>query len=110
VRNFLPDGAGGGTAELVGAGYPVAGKPGVTLIRSAAAEVPPVAFGDGLRCIGVPIVRVNATLAAGGASLNPVMHGAGAGTFHYQVWVRNQPAMFCTPDAFNLSNALSVAW
>jgi hypothetical protein len=111
VQDFLPDGAGGGTVELVGAGYPPASTPGVTLIRSPAPETPPVVFGDGLRCIAAAgLVRINATLAAGGVSLNPAMHGAGAGTFHYQVWVRNQPAMFCTPEAFNLSNGVSITW
>jgi hypothetical protein len=111
VASFLPDGAGGGSASLVGAGYPPNGAPGVTLIRSTAAQTPPVVFGDGLRCIAAAgLVRVHASLAAGGASLSPVTHGAGAGTFFYQVWVRNQPAGYCTSAAFNLSNAVSIAW
>ena len=53
-----------------------------------------------------------ATLAGGGTSTNNIMHGAmaGPGTFYYQVWFRNTPAMYCTPDAFNLSNAIELAW
>ena len=38
-------------------------------------------------------------------------HGAGAGTFHYQIWFRNQPIGFCDPvAAFNLSNGLTLTW
>jgi hypothetical protein len=84
----------------------------VTLIRSSGLEEPPVVFGDGLRCISAAgLVRISAVLAGGGASLHPVMHGAGAGTFHYQLWARNTPVMFCDPAAgFNLSSALTVTW
>jgi hypothetical protein len=32
-----------------------------------------------------------------------------AGTRHYQVRYRN-PASFCTPEVFNYSNGVSVAW
>ena len=109
--DFLPDGAGGGTAELVGAGYPPAAQPAVTLIRSPGAQTPPVAFGDGLRCIATTgLVRIGAVLAGGGASSHAVSHGAGAGTFRYQLWSRSTLSAFCTPAAFNLSNALEIAW
>jgi hypothetical protein len=40
-------------------------------------------------------------------------HGAmvGAGTFHYQIWYRSQPASYCDPlAAFNLSNGRSLVW
>jgi uncharacterized protein YdeI (BOF family) len=111
IQAFLPDGAGGGTAEVLGSGYPVMSQPGVTLIRSTAPENPPVLFGDGLRCIAAPVVRVGATLGQGGTSTIPVMHGAGAGTFVYQLWVRNTPIMFCNPTAaFNLSDMLTIEW
>jgi hypothetical protein len=112
VQGFAPDGLGGGTAEVTGSGYPAMGQPGVTLIRSPGFEDPPVVFGDGLRCIAAAgLVRVSATLAQGGVSLNPVMHGAGAGTFYYQLWARNTPISFCDPAAaFNLSNALTLTW
>jgi hypothetical protein len=69
-------------------------------------------FGDGLRCVAAPLVRLAATTAAGGVATHVVGHGgaAGAGTFYYQAWFRNQPAMFCTPDAFNLSNGRTLGW
>jgi hypothetical protein len=112
IRDFNPDGAGGGTATIFGTDYPAMSLPGVTLIRSPAAEDPPVVFGDGLRCIANSgLVRIRATLAMGGTAELPVMHGAGAGTFYYQLWNRNTPIMFCDPAAaFNLSNALSINW
>jgi hypothetical protein len=55
-------------------------------------------FGDGLRCLATtPLVRLAATTAAGGE-------------FVYQIWYRNQPAGYCTPLAFNLSNGLRITW
>jgi hypothetical protein len=36
-------------------------------------------------------------------------HGAGAGTFYYQLWYRSN-GPFCSADLFNLSNAVSIAW
>ena len=111
IREFMPSDSGGGTAIVFGTGYPVMSVPGVTLIRSPSAQDPPVVFGDGLRCIGTGgLVRVAARLAIGGEAHVSVMHGAGSGTFYYQLWNRNTPAMFCTPDAFNLSNGLSITW
>ena len=39
-------------------------------------------------------------------------HGTtkGSGLFFYQVWFRNAPAMYCTPDAFNLSSGVVLTW
>jgi hypothetical protein len=111
VVNFAPDGSGGGTAQFAGSAYSPTGTPGSTLIRSPALEPVPVVFGDGLRCVAAAgVVRVGAVLASNGVSLHTVSHGAGAGTFHYQVWVRSLPAGYCTPAAFNLSNVVSVTW
>ena len=51
-------------------------------------------------------------VAIGGVSRHEIGHGtmAGSGTFYYQLWFRNTPAMFCTPDAFNLSNGRALSW
>jgi hypothetical protein len=72
----------------------------------------PEVFGDGLRCIALPIVRLAATAASGGTSLHAFGHGtmAGAGSFYYQLHFRNQPAMYCTPDAFNTSSGRTLVW
>jgi hypothetical protein len=112
AASFLPDGGGGGTATLAGEGFPVGTTPSVTLIRSSQRENPPAVFGDGLRCVSVVgLVRIGAGLAAGGLISLPVSHGAGAGTFDYQLWYRNQPDSFCDPLAgFNLSNGLELVW
>jgi Tol biopolymer transport system component len=97
---------------LHGTEYPPAGTPGVVVMRSPNLELTPLAFGDGLRCIGaVGLVRLGATIASGGASTHPLNHAAGPGTFHYQLWYRSTPASYCDPAAaFNLSNGLSITW
>lgn len=79
-------------------------------------------FGDGLRCVEGPATwRLGVRAALGGqVSLgygipgDPVLSVRGGvpatgGTLHYQGWYRNAAA-FCTPDGFNLTNAVSVTW
>lgn len=107
-----PDFAGGGSVQFVGIGYPAMTAPAAQLIRGTSASSPPVVFGDGLRCVASSgLVRLGVVLASNGVSLNGAMHGAGAGTFYYQLWVRSQPAAFCDPAAaFNLSNGVELTW
>ena len=96
-----------------GSGYPATAAPTAIVIRSPILDgAAPVVFGDGLRCIGTPLVRLAATFASGGQSVHTFGHGtmAPAGQNFYQLWFRNTPAMFCTPDAFNLSNGRIVFW
>ena len=51
------------------------------------------------------------TFAVGGQSSHAVNHGAGPGTFSYQVWYRSLPMSFCDPAAgFNLSNGYDLTW
>jgi len=101
-------------ATVIGNGYPTAGTPASVVIRASALDTgSPVVFGDGLRCVGVPIVRLGATLAVAGRSRHTFGHGAmqGAGTFYYQAWFRNTPIMYCDPTAaFNLSNGHRITW
>jgi len=100
-------------ATLVGSGFPPANAPDLVVIRSPALNATPIVFGDGLRCIGSPVVRVGATGASGGTSSQRIGHGAmiGSGTFFYQLWARNMPIGFCDPAAaFNLSNGRSLTW
>ena len=100
-------------ATLSGSGYPPTGSPTTLVIRGTELDpAAPVVFGDGLRCVGTPLVRLAATFASGGVSTHTFGHGtmAGAGTFYYQLWARNTPAMFCTPEAFNLSNGRALTW
>ena len=48
-----------------GSGFPAAAQPTSIVIRGSTLEPAPVVFGDGLRCIGVPLVRLAATFAVG---------------------------------------------
>jgi hypothetical protein len=101
-------------ATVTGTGYPSASSPAALVLRGAALDpASPVVFGDGLRCVGVPVVRLGAAVAAGGVSTHTFGHGAaaGSGTFHYQLWFRSQPISYCDPvAAFNLSNGRRIAW
>ena len=99
-------------ATLEGSGFPTNSTPTAIVIRADSLEPTPVAFGDGLRCVGVPLVRLAPSFATGGTSEHVIVHGAmaGSGSFHYQLWYRSTPAMFCTPDAFNLSNGRTIPW
>jgi hypothetical protein len=76
-------------------------------------------FGDGLRCAGGSIVRLVTRANVAGASQYPgpgdppvSVRGlvpAGGGVRTYQIWYRNAAA-YCTPDTFNLTNAVEVSW
>jgi hypothetical protein len=75
-------------------------------------------FGDGLRCADGSVVRLGIKLNAAGASQypdagDPTISVSGANavgdTRTYQVWYRNA-AVFCTVDAFNLTNGWQVTW
>jgi hypothetical protein len=97
-----------------GTGFPVMSTPASLVIRAGGLDpASPVVFGDGLRCIGTPIVRLAVTFPAGGAVTHTHGHGmaAGTGDFYYQLWFRNTPISFCGPAAaFNLSNGRTLAW
>ena len=96
-----------------GEGFPVSSAPSAIVIRGSNLDPSsPVSFGDGLRCVSTPLVRLGADIAIGGVSNHTFGHGtmAGSGAFYYQLWFRNTPAMFCTPDAFNLSNGRTLTW
>jgi len=101
-------------ATVTGTGFPVASTPTAIVIRATGLDTgSPVVFGDGLRCIGTPLVRLAATFASGGRSIHTHGHGTGpgSGTFYYQLWFRNTPIMFCDPAAaFNLSSGRTLVW
>jgi hypothetical protein len=100
-------------ATLAGTGFPPASAPAAIAVRAPGIHsASPIVFGDGLRCVGVPTVRLGVTLATAGTSNHTFGHGsmAGSGDFYYQIWARNTPAMYCTPDAFNLSNGRIITW
>ncbi len=87
---------------------------GTTRLSAGAGAV----FGDGLRCAGGFVRRLDGLTVAAGRATCPVpgtapisMLGAvQAGfTHHYQAWYRNA-AGFCTPAAFNLTSVVSIQW
>jgi hypothetical protein len=90
------------------------GAPTSIALRSGAIDPSsPIAFGDGLRCVDAAgLVRLAATTAASGTATHTFGHSAmaGPGTFYYQLWYRNTPTAYCTPDGFNLSNGEQLAW
>jgi len=108
---FSPNGSGGGTAMFEGTNYPATATPTFVMIRSTT-QVPATASFDGAICVANPVVRVGAGFAIGGIGIRPYTHGAmaSAGTNYYQMWYRNQPAMYCTPDAANFSNGYDLTW
>jgi hypothetical protein len=77
------------------------------------------AFGDGLRCAGGSIIRLDTEANVSGASQypNPTQptpisirgNVTSPGTRTYQAWYRNA-ANFCTAATFNLSNGLEITW
>ena len=96
-----------------GTDFPTESNPTAILIRSDMLDpARPVPFGDGLRCVGTPLVRLGAAFANNGSSTHVHGHAssAGSGEFYYQLWFRNTPATFCTPAAFNLSNGVVLTW
>jgi hypothetical protein len=98
-------------ATLTGNGFPVGTTPAAVAIRSATLDSSGGAvFGDGVRCVASPFVRVRAAFAIGGTATYEFGHGGGAGRFYYQLWYRSQPASFCTPDAFNASGGRLLDW
>ena len=95
---------------LHGFGFPPASTPTVLVVRSTTPAATPTVFGDGLLCLVTPIVRMAASTASGGQSLHGLNHGAGPGTFHYQLWYRNSADNFCTPARFNLSSGYTIVF
>jgi len=100
-------------ATLVGTGFPAMSSTPNVLLRSQSVEQGAVVFGNGLRCVGLPTVRLRARLASDGLTTHVLGHGsvAGEGTFYYQLWFRDMPLSYCDPvSGFNLSNGRELTW
>jgi hypothetical protein len=97
-------------AAITCTGFPATGAPTAILLRGTSLLGAPIVFGDGLRCVDVPVVRLAASTASGGTSVHTFGHGVGGGDYHYQAWYRSTPAMYCTPGAFNTSNGVTLSW
>ncbi len=74
-----------------------------------------VAFGDGLRCAGGSVVRIQIrTASAAGDSSTALDVGAAGGVApgdvrRYQVWYRNPNSSACG-SSFNLTHGLAIVW
>lgn len=104
---------------LSGSGMPTSSAlyfQGTSVIAAGSGQV----FGDGKRCAGGAVLRLDTATNFGGMSQYP---GAGdpaisvrgsvpltGGVRVYQIWYRNSDPSFCTPSFFNLTNAVSVTW
>lgn len=75
-------------------------------------------FGDGLRCVGGSVIRLDVVSISSNAARDPqtggtplsVRGGVIAGNVrHYQTWYRDAAA-FCSSSTLNLTNGLSVTW
>ena len=71
-------------------------------------------FGDGLRCVGGSIVRLQVRFSSGGASQTTIsiatMGGVSAGdTKRYQYWYRDAGSSPCN-SLFNLTNGYELTW
>src|SRR5688572_18153491 len=90
-------------AWFVGTGFPPATFPTSLLLRAPSLQAP-IAFGDGVRCLGPSVTRLGTSSAIGGASAHLVVHNAPPATYYYQLWFRNNPASYCDATAaFNVS-------
>jgi len=99
-----------GRALLSATGFPEASLPTAVVVRGTTLDGP-TTFGDGLRCIARPLTRLATAQAFEGTSLHTFGHSQGTGTFHYQVWYRSTPLVFCDPGAaYNVSNGVSLSW
>jgi hypothetical protein len=98
-----------------------------SVVLQGSLAISSVHYGDGLRCVGGTLKRLlshnavggvvtipqdaDPTLSAKSAALGDVIP-AGS-TRNYQVYYRDPSATFCptpTGSAFNISNAIAVAW
>ena len=72
-------------------------------------------FGDGLRCVGTNVVRLQVVTAdAGGASSTTVQISVAGGVApgdvkHYQLWYRDPAGSQCG-FGFNLTNGYTISW
>jgi hypothetical protein len=83
--------------------------------NNAIADGAGVAFGDGLRCAGGGVIRLQVSFAdSSGASATSIDIGAKGSvsvgdTKRYQVWYRDPSTSPCGAQ-FNLSNGFEVVW
>jgi hypothetical protein len=105
-------GPGAGISGLAATGFPPNGNALIIPIRATSTVNGGAGalFGDGLICLGAPVVRLKLTQSSQGTAEIVVRHQIGSGAYYYQLVYRNQSASFCTPDQFNTSNTVQITW
>lgn len=106
----------GDSFRMVGSGMP---PTATCLYFQGSSQVPPVLFGDGIRCIGGTLIRLGIKTNSAGISSYPGIGDASvsvkgqipsAGARRgYQCWYRDSVS-FCTAQSFNLTQAVQVYW
>jgi hypothetical protein len=109
-----------GTDSVVlhGSGMPATAT--VVYLKGANTNVNGAIYGDGLRCVTGPFVRLAVKINVGGSSRFPepgdpslsarggTPYGSGLSAY-YQAYYRN-PQSFCTPATFNITNGVRIDW
>ena len=94
----------GNELTLMASGLP--DQPGLFFHGTSIAQVP---FGDGFRCVGLPIVRLNPPVVASGGMVSVdvdlFQEGIGAGLRYFQFWYRDPAA---SGAGFNLSDGRAI--
>ena len=72
----------------------------------------PTPFGDGLRCVGGSIERIEVVITGTGSADSSVLAGpASSGVKFYQFWYRDAPSQQSPCNSgFNLSNGVAIGW
>jgi hypothetical protein len=130
VGNGCGNGSDSAGANLSASGFPGVAADSISLEGSAAVPGQPglffqgdnavnngmgVFFGDGLRCAGMNVVRLQVVAADGSGDSQTsapiaLTGGVGAGdTRHYQLWYRDPAGSPCG-TTFNLTNGLTLNW
>ena len=100
-------------ATVTAFGHPPGGLGAAAIFRSRTRLPEPVVFGDGVLCVGSPVVRVSGGAFLTGLSTQTFGHGtmAGSGLFYYQAWLRNVPTSFCNPGApYTTASGIMLSW
>jgi len=118
ISSLIDDGDGTPSVQLTGSAMPSSSClyfQGTAMTSGGNGTV----FGDGLRCAGGTILRLDTETNIGGTSVYPNVsqplpisvrgNVTTPGTRVYQAWYRNA-ATFCSASTFNLTNGLELTW
>lgn len=99
------------------------GMPNAACRYFQGSNLPPVLFGDGIRCVNNPFqAQLGTRLNVAGASFvggtpGPAISLQGSSTpllapvtRAYQCWYRNASPTYCTPALFNMTNGVLISW